>query len=408
MKFPPLFRRRRPPLHEQAAVEGVQAVRPGQAILGALSLSPGEEAAPGGYGTYRRMQQDPQVKACLSTKKFAVLSRGWEVHPASGSRADKRVADFVRFCLSEMRGALLDDLYDVLDALALGVSLTEINWRLIASGPWAGMVGLASLKAKDPGDFQFETDRFYNLVGLRGAADAPLDIRKFVVYSYMPAYENPLGQSDLRGAYQAWRVKTQLVTWWAKYLEKFGMPTVTGSYDASKGYGLDQQRELLGVVMQVHNESAVVLPSDMELKLLETARAGGADFLAAIEYLDRAVAKSILGQTLTSDNSGQASYALGNIHMNILRFYLRKLQRDLEEGVMAEQVIRRLVDYNFAPGTATPRFSLGAIDDGQLAAAGTLITELVAGAVVAPSEPWIREYLGLPSAQAQAPADTAV
>ena len=98
-----------------------------------------------------------------------------------------------------------------------------------------------------------------------------------------------------------------------------------------------------------------------------------------------------------SDNSGQASYALGAVHLNILRFYLRKLQRDLEEGVMTEQVVRRLVGYNFGPGVACPRFTLGTIDDGQFAAAGTLITGLVSGNVIAPEEPWIREYLGLPA-----------
>lgn len=399
MKLPNWMRGRgkRADLRERAEVVGLEGMA-SAGVLGARSLVAGEEAGPGGYAAYRKMQQDPQVKACLSTKKFAVLSRGWEVHPASDSARDKRVAEFVRWTLTEMSGALLDDLYDVLDALALGVSLAEINYKLVETGPWAGMIGLASLKSKDPGDFTFETDRFYNLTGLRGAGGSVYDVGKFLVYSYMPAYENPLGQSDLRGAYPSWRVKQQVLVWWAKYLEKFGMPTVVGTYDARQGYGREQQRELLSVVSQVHNESALVLPSDMELKLLETARAGGAGFGELVEYLDRAMAKSILGQTLTSDNTGgQASYALGAVHLNILRFYLRKLQRDLEEGVMTEQVVRRLVGYNFGPGVACPRFSLGTIDDGQLAAAGALITDLVAGAVIAPEEPWIREYLGLPA-----------
>ena len=285
---------KRPVLHEQATVGGLSPeLRPG--ILGALSslAGPGEDV-PGGYRALRRMQNDPQVKACLSTKKFAVLSQGWEVHAASPAPMDMAVADFVRGCFNDLRGSLLDDLYDVLDTLALGVSLTEINYRLIDGGPYAGKVGLASLKAKDPGDFQFETDAFLNLTGLRGAAGTAYDVEKFVVYSYMPAYENPLGTSNLRGAYRPRFIKGQLLSWWAKYLEKFGMPTVTGTYDANKGYGTDQQRELLSIVAQVHNESAVVLPSDMSLGLLETARAQGADFGDMVAYLDRAIAKSIL------------------------------------------------------------------------------------------------------------------
>ena len=268
--------RRRPPLGEVAAVEGL-AVGARAGILGMLSplTAPGD-GLPGGYGTLRRMQQDPQVRACLSTKKFAVLSRGWEVHAASDTPEDKAVADFIRSCFNDMRGSLLDNLYDVLDALALGVSIVEINYRLIGEGPYAGMVGLASLKSKDPEDFVIETDCFLNITGLTGAAGSSFDPDKFVIYSYMPAYENPLGTSDLRAAYRPWQVKHQLLTWWAKYLEKFGMPTVMGSYDAGKGYGTDQQRELLSIVAQVHNESAVVLPNGHVAGAAgNAARAGG-------------------------------------------------------------------------------------------------------------------------------------
>ena len=393
--------RKRPPLTEQAAVDGLSGSgRPG--ILGALtSLATPGEGVPGGYGTFRKMQADPQVRACLSTKKFAVLSRGWEVHAASESLVDKEVADFVRTQFGEMRGSLLDNLYDVLDALALGVSLLEINYRLIGAGPYAGRVGLVSLKSKDPEDFVIETDGFLNITGLRGSAGAAYDPDKFIIYSYMPAYENPMGTSDLRAAYRPWFMKVQLLQWWAKYLEKFGMPTVMGSYDAGKGYGTDQQRELLSIVAQVHNESAVVLPSDMSLGLLETQRAQGADFNELVGYLDRAIAKSILGQTLTSDSTGGGStYALGQVHMDVLRFFLNKLQRDLEQDVVGEQIIKRLVGYNYPAGTACPTFSLGNINDGQLAAAGTLIKDLVAGKVISPEEPWIRGYLGLPAREA--------
>ena len=58
--------------------------------------------------------------------------------------------------------------------------------------------------------------------------------------------------------------------------------------------------------------------------------------------------------------------------------------------------------FNPAPlltATACPVFSLGQMDNWQLAAAGSLITVLVTGKVIAPTEPWIRGYLGLPAAK---------
>ena len=295
----------------------------GISLLGALTTTTlPDDALPGGSATYRRMLADTQVKACLQTKKFAALSQNWEIHAASDAPEDQQIAAFVRSALESLHGSVLDTLYDVLDALAFGVSIVEINYTLIDAGPDAGRIGLASLKSKDPSGFTFETDAFANVLALRGLDGAAYPPDKFLRYAWMPLYESPLGQSDLRAAYKPWFVKQQLLKWWAKYLEKFGMPTVTGTYDPNRGYGPDQQRELLSIVAQVHNESAVVLPSDMHLGLLETARAQSAGFSEAIEYLDRAIAKSILGQTLTTDTpaSGGGSYALGSVHQDVLTF----------------------------------------------------------------------------------------
>ena len=392
MNFTLPFLKRKPLLGELAPANGAS-------LLGmTASLALPDDGLPGGYSVYRRMQADPQVKACLNTKKFAVLSQGWSVHAASESPEDIAVADFLRDALMAVRGGLLDALHDVLDALALGVSLVEIVYRMNEGGPYAGMVGLLALKSKDPDGFTFETDAFGNVTALRGVLGDLYPPDKFLRYSHMPRYENPLGQSDLRAAYKPWLAKQQLLRWWTKYLEKFGMPTVTGSYDVERGYGADQQRELLALVAQVHNESAIVLPSDMHLGLLETARAAPAGFLEAVEYQDRAIAKSILGQTLTTDGSASgATFALGSVHQDVLMFYLHKIQRDLEETVVGAQLLAPLVRYNFGPSVPCPRFKLGTLDDGRLATAGRLVADLVAGKVIAPDEPWIRGYLGLPA-----------
>ena len=82
---------------------------------------------------------------------------------------------------------------------------------------------------------------------------------------------------------------------------------------------------------------------------------------------------------------------------NVLLFYLHKIQRDLEETVIGAQLLAPLVRYNFGPNVPCPRFTLGTLDDGRLATAGRLIADLVAGKVIAPDEPWIRAYLGLPA-----------
>lgn len=367
-----------------------------------LPYNPDDLIGRRGYAIYDKMQNDAQVQACLTIKKLAVLSRGWQVHPASQDPLDVRVADFVRFALEDMRGSVLDVLFNALDALAKGFSVMEINYRILDKPPYAGMVGLASIKSKDPATFIFDTDEFLNLRGLRrggpvfGAErDELLAPEKFVVYSHMPRYESPYGTSDLRAAYKHYWSKDILMRLMNLYLEKYGSPTAKGSY--RRGTPKSSQDELLKVLDRIQQETAIVIPDDVQIELLEAQRGGEAGYLQALEFHDKQIAKAILCQTLMTDEGVRVgSFALAKVHLDVLKMCLAKLKRDLEETVMREQVVRRLVDYNFNVA-AYPSFSLGPLEDRDVAQLAGVIDRLVSGEIIRPDEGWIREYLGIPS-----------
>lgn len=390
--------RRPPPMNEIATARGSLA-----SALGSIHpYNPDDLVGKRGYAVYDQMQKDAQVQACLTIKKFAVLSRGWEIHPASDSPRDVEVADFVRFALEDMRGSILDVLYGVLDSIAKGFSVMEINYRVIDRQPHAGRIGLASIKSKDPSTFVFDTDEYMNVRGLRrtaavsgqGRADTTLPPDKFVVHSYMPRYESPYGTSDLRAAYKHYWSKDVLTRFLNLYLEKYGSPTAQGSY--KRGTPRAAQDELLKVLDKIQQETAIVIPDDVQVQLLEAQRGGEAGYLRAIEFHDKQIAKAILSQTLMTDEGMRVgSFALAKVHLDVLKMCLKKLKRDLEESVMQEQVVRRLVDYNFTVA-AYPTFSLGPLEDRDLESLAGIITKLVSGEIVRPDESWIREYLGLP------------
>ena len=366
MKIPILsyFRARRsPPEGEIASARGTLA------SIGQISpYNPDDLIGRRGYAIYDQMQRDAQVQACLMIKKLAVLSRGWEVHPASGNPGDIEVADFVRFALSEMRGSILDVLFSVLDALAKGFSVLEMNYCVLDKEPHKGRVGLASIKAKDPSTFGFDTDEFLNVRGLTRTPapgrNASLPPDKFVLYSYMPKYESPYGTSDLRAAYKHYWSKDVLTRFMNLYLEKYGSPTVRGSY--KRGTPKQAQEELLRVLDKIQQQTAIVIPEDVQVELMEAERGGEAGYLEAIEFHDKQISRAILCQTLmTDEGSHVGSFALAKVHLDVLKMCLRKLKRDLEESVMQEQVIRRLVDYNFTV-SAYPTFSLGPVEDADV------------------------------------------
>lgn len=387
---------RKPPVMEEIA-----AARSGLAssAFRLAAYSPDDLVTRKGFAVYDEMQNDAQVRSCLNTRKFAVLSKGWNVRPSSDSPEDVRVARFVEFCLHDMKGSVPEMLFKVLDAVAKGFSICEINYKVIGGGPFDGMIGLASVKSKDPAEFGFDLDQFLNVRGLTHqglSGQSRLPAEKFIVYTHMPVYELPHGQSDLRAAYKHWWSKEVILKFWNLYLEKFGMPTAKGTY--RRGVPKDQQDELLRVLDKIQQETALVVPEDVTVELLEAQRRGEAGYLAAIEFHNKQIAKAILGQTLSSDEGSRVgSLALARVHMDVLRFYLERLKRDLEETVMREQLIRRLVAINFGTDRC-PLFTLGNLEEKDLELLGGLITKLIDGRVVEPTEPWIREYLGIPAA----------
>lgn len=353
-----------------------------------------------GYGIYDQMQTDAQVQACLTIKKLAVLSHGWEIHPASSDPRDVEVAGFVRHALVEMNGSILNVLYNALDALAKGFSVMEINYCVLESGEYKGRVGLASIKSKDPSTFSFDMDEYLNVRNLVRASNAltkddPLPPGKFVIYSHMPRYESPYGTSDLRAAYKHYWSKDILTRFMNLYLEKHGSPTAKGSY--KRGAPKQAQEELLRVLEKIQQQSAIVIPEDVQVELLEAGRAGESGYLQAIEWHDKQISRAILCQTLMTDEGARVgSYALAKVHLDVLKMCLHKLKRDLEEAVMREQVIKRLVDYNFTVA-AYPTFALGPLEDADVVQLADVVEKLVSGQIIRPDEGWIRGYLGLPT-----------
>lgn len=382
------------------AVPTEETARARRPLSGALGRpwNPDDLVGRKGLEIYDQMQTDSQISACLATKKHSVLSRGWKIVPGGNSPEDRRAASFCQHALTHTRTSLEDALYGVLDALAKGYSILELNFRIEPDGPWQGLVGLDSIKHKDPSLFEFVTDRFMNVAALKrtgtdGEPEQILPRQKFVVYSYNPSHEDPRGRSDLRSCYRHWWAKDILQRFFCSYLERFGSPVVMGVY--KRGTTPGQQEELLRVLDRLQHETAMVIPEDIRVELLEAAFHGEQGFLDALSYHDRQIAKAILGQTLTQEEGQRTgALALAKVHESTMKMRLLKLKRDLEEQVMARQVLAPIVRLNFAHANV-PQFRLGSFAERDLAQQSAVLERLVRTGAVDPGEAWIRPWLGI-------------
>lgn len=363
--------------------------------------NPDDLVARKGLDAYDRMMTDAQVRMAVNYKRFAVISADWDVLPGGPERRDAEIADFVRRSLENMNGSVVQSVFGVMNALVHGYSITEMVFAP-GSGRDEGRWRIVALKPKDPRDYDFELDPFGNITGLwltdENGRRAKLPLWKFVVYTYLPEYGRPWGRSDLRAVYKHWWSKDFLLKWWNIYLETYGAPTRIGKYPAGTTPA-SRQEDLKRVLRDIVNNTAITIPNDMEIDFVSSQ--GEAGFEAAVEYHDRQIVKGILGQTLTSDEGRRVgSLALGNVHQETMEDYVTFLRRDLAESVIGEQVIRRLVDFNFAGVENYPRFvwqpRKGKV---ALASVSDIATLMESGLVTPADYNTLRDRLDLPPAE---------
>lgn len=362
-----------------------------------------------GADTYEQMMGDAMVRAAINTKRFALLAKPWQVLPAVESteaRASARalaVRDFVEAALRGMRepdGTPRDfrqTLFQIMSAFYRGYSVAEIVWRLEESGPYRGKYMLAAIKAKSPKQTGFEVDDYLNVESITSWTPQSGLIRvprgKCVLYIYNPHDELPYGDSDLRAVYKHWWSKEALVRFWNLTLQKYGLPMVY----AQAGPNETAANRILEILKGMQQDSSAVFPRDVTPQLLQASAQNAEAFVEAVEWHNQQIAQGILLQTLTSGEGRRVgSLALGQVHYNVLLYALENARADVEE-VVNTQILRPLVAFNFDAAEAVcPRFSLGNLNEKNIAQLAQAYDVLLKHGVVGSREQVVREMFDLP------------
>lgn len=368
-----------------------------------------------GSSEYALMLKDPDVKSAISTKVYGVLAKGYQITPAVGEdepeyEQAKQQADFIEMVFEKMPGSLNQKLKEILrDCTAYGGSIAEKLWGWDKD---LNFLLMTDIKCKDPNLYENEQDDYGNVTKLILTAKGgkvEVDISKFIRVAYNAEHGNAWGESDLRSAYLYWLIKSKLVRWWPVYLEKFAAPTTKGT--VPKGTPQSERDKLMAVLSSIQQETSIVIDEDTQVELMESAGKTSSEFSVALDYYGKQITKAILGQTLaTEQNSKTGSLAQAKVHQDTLISYITELKA-MTESVMDEQVIRDIIDYNFAE-RYYPNFILP-LDEKDIQALSQVLYQLITCGQVDPRESWIREWLGLPEreelpepAQTNNPLDT--
>ena len=360
-----------------------------------ISYNPDDLIQKKGLLIYKKMREDDQIKAVLTMKKYAVLANPWTMISASSDSQDKEIAGYIKDQLDGMEGNFEDCLMNVLTAMDYGFSITEVVYKIIEKGKWAGKVGLKKLATREPFNYDFDLDEHGNLkpegIVFQGNQRYPQD--KFIIFAYNKEFSNWYGRSDLRSAYRSWWSKEVLIRFHNMYMERFGMPTTVGAY--KKGLAPEEVTKLRNILENLQAKYSITIPDEITISLLKS-EGGEVGFHTAIEMHNKFIARSILVPDLLgyTEHAGGA-YALGKKQFDVFLWILKKLSRDIEENIVGEQLVKKLVDYNWNVDKY-PQFQFQAITEEDTEAKARIIRLGVDGGFINPEEPWVRQYLNLP------------
>lgn len=325
----------------------------------------------GGLPIYDEMRRDDEVKSALTLKKHAILAPGWTIEPATDSTEDQRIALFVEGVFDRMHGTIDKMLFKVMSAFDYGYSISEILYTPIEDGEFAGMVGLKAIKLKKPHFYEFAVDQYSNLLPdglvqtiLGGPKSLPTN--KFLIYSHNDEWSNWYGTSDLLAAYRAWWSKNNIIKFWSMYLERFGMPLVWGQYNSSDPAA---KTRFDTVLERIQSKTSITSKKgEFEIELLEATRKGASDYEKSLNFHNRSIARSLLipDKLTTGGESGAGgSLAQAEVHFDVFLWVIAAERKNLEGTVMEEQLIRRLIGFNFQDVKAMPKFRFNPLTDDQ-------------------------------------------
>lgn len=298
---------------------------------------------------YEQVAQDDQVKSCLQQRFRALISHDWRVTPASEKRADVQKADFVTAQLQALRW---DEIVEkMLWGIFYGFSIAEILWEKQGE-----MVGIEAIKVRNRRRFHFGEDQLPRLITYKDPMGEDLPPQKFWHFCSGADHDDePYGRGLAFWLY--WYVikfKKPTIAHKARHSELFAMPARKATYPNN---ATEQEKNTVWDALGAFGvDSQIMLPEGFMIELIEASRAGDGGYDTMIDICNKAIAKVILSQSLTTDS---AATGLGSNQADVAQDVATSIveaDADLICASLNSSVIRWLIDYNWPGTTSYPRF----------------------------------------------------
>lgn len=294
-------------------------------------------------------ERDPHYTSVLGTRKRAVSQLAVKVEAASTSAKDVEIADAFRKWTQRKR--LQAELFDLLDAVGKGISISEIVWDKRRT-PWMPERLLwRPMNWFRPDPVDRETFRLRVDGNSRGDDLQP---GKWIVHRH--AAKSGLSVRSGIAYIIAWSVMftSFSVADWIAFADTYGQPFRLGKYPP----GTDDaaRRVLMQAVSMMGADAAAIVPDTMTMEIVQAAKSDGAMFGALASYFNRLKSKLVLGQETTTE-AISGGHAVSK-EQNEVRGDIRDADAVLVCDTLQEQLVKPWTAVNYGPDVDPPLLSI--------------------------------------------------
>lgn len=366
------------------------------------------------------LKNDAQVSNTFNLKRYMRLVTGYDIRPfEEGDPESEEIAKFVKWTLNEyLCGSISSFLLKMWDAMRLGYKVAEIIYNPIDTGPYKGMIGISRLKVRKSNNYRFAVDEHGNLLpnGLVEGAEGTgvgsgtiknLNIDKFVIFTWGALDDDGVslyGNSEFAGIYRYYAANDFIHIKWLRRLERISEPVPIATIDPTYPMKSSDREALAKDLADLNHKVSYVPPPGVKVSAFDVGfgdvsggKTSESGFTECLNWNNSMISKGLLvGSLVQQEGKVSGSYALGRVQFDVLIHCLEHLGRVTCDEIMGEQVIRRLVDLNYTTWKY-PRFYMPSLIQDDPEPRAKVIKICVESGVINPEEPWVRDYLNIPS-----------
>lgn len=351
-----------------------------------------EDHSTQGYTHYTEMmRKDSQLAMCFRQRGQTATAQGWNINPGPDDPDDdKGLQNFIQDVFDDIRHFEVSR-KRMFHAIAYGFQPQEIMFKLRPDGK----IGIEQFKTRDVQRFRFGEDGTLMLTGRLGTGGTPMPAANFLVNTW-GSDETPYGEGLLRELYPMWFFKNNGIKQFVRFIEKFGTPYLWANYP--RGTAKPEQDALMEVLKAMHGNAAGIGPDGTDFSMTEANYSGVVDVFRFLieEYADRQYAKTILGQTLSTE-AESGTHALAKYHSKQQQHICEEDAQWQEEQY--NEVISTLIDVNFGVQERGmyPVFRIPYEEEKDMQAYLTGVSTMVNELGLPVGENWLREQVGVPA-----------